>query len=60
MPYSPEELLAMGQQEWNRAVAFEAFEKKRNRNVPPLKLASNTDSWIKDAAARELLIPPIS
>jgi hypothetical protein len=56
MPYSPEELLAMGQQEWNRAVAFEAFEKERNRNVPPLKLASNTDSWIKDAATKELLI----
>ena len=56
MPYSPEELLAMGQQEWNRAVAFEAFEKERNRNVPPLKLASNTDIWIKDAAAKEFLI----
>ena len=56
IPYSPEELLAMGQQEWNRAVAFEAFEKERNRNVPPLKLASNTGSWIKDAAAKELLI----
>jgi len=56
MPYSPEELLAMGQQEWNRAVAFEAFEKERNRNVPPLKLASNTDSWIKEAAGKELEI----
>src|SRR5437764_11674173 len=56
IPYSPEEFLAMGQQEWNRAVAFEAFEKERNRNVPPLKLASNTDSWIKDEAAKELLI----
>jgi uncharacterized protein (DUF885 family) len=28
MPFTPEELLAMGQQEWNRAVAFETFEKK--------------------------------
>jgi len=56
IPYSPEELLAMGQQEWNRAVAFEAFEKERNGNVPPLKLASNTDTWIKDAGAKELLI----
>ncbi len=46
----------MGQQEWNRAVAFEAFEKERNRNVPPLKLASNTDSWIKEAAGKELEI----
>jgi hypothetical protein len=56
IPYSPEDLLAMGQQEWNRAVAFEAFEKERNRNVPPLKLAANTDSWTKTAAAKELLI----
>ena len=56
IPYSPEELLAMGRQEWDRAAAFEAFEKERNRNVPPLKLAANTDSWIREAAAKELLI----
>jgi Bacterial protein of unknown function (DUF885) len=56
MPYSPEDLLAMGQQEWDRAVAFEAFEKERNGNVPPLELALNTDRWIKDAAAKELEI----
>jgi len=31
MPFTPEELLAMGRQEWNRAVAFEACEKNRNR-----------------------------
>src|SRR5437868_2617766 len=43
IPYSPEELLAMGKQEWNRAVAFEAFEKNRNKNVPPLKIADNVD-----------------
>jgi uncharacterized protein (DUF885 family) len=56
MPYSPEELLAMGQQEWNRAVAFEAYEKNRNKDVPPLKIADNIDNWIKDAAAKELSI----
>jgi hypothetical protein len=56
MPYSPEELLAMGKQEWNRAVAFEAFEKNRNKNVPPLKIAANLDDWIKDAAGKELQI----
>src|SRR6266498_365554 len=55
-PYSPEELLAMGRQEWNRAVAFEAFEKNRNKDVPPLKFADNIDNWIKDAAAKELSI----
>jgi uncharacterized protein (DUF885 family) len=56
MPYSPEDLLAMGRQEWNRAVAFEVFEKNRNKDVPPLKVASNIDAWIKDAAQKELQI----
>src|SRR4029453_9167443 len=56
IPYSPEELLAMGRQEWNRAVAFEAFEKNRNKNVSPLKIADNIDDWIKDAAAKELQV----
>ena len=53
IPYSPEELLAMGRQEWNRAVAFEAYEKNRNKDVPPLKIADNIDKWIADAAAKE-------
>jgi len=52
-PYSPEQILAMGQQEWNRAVAFESYEIERNKNVPPLQLAKDIDSWIKDAAAKE-------
>src|SRR5881398_510138 len=56
MPFSPEELLAMGKQEWNRAVAFEAYEKNRNKDVPPLKIADNIDNWIRDAAAKELSI----
>jgi uncharacterized protein (DUF885 family) len=56
LPYSPEELLAMGRQEWNRAVAFEAFEKNRNKDVPALKIAANMDDWIKDAAEKESAI----
>jgi uncharacterized protein (DUF885 family) len=56
LPYSPEELLAMGRQEWNRAVAFESYERERNRDVPPLTLAKDSESWIKDAAAKELSI----
>jgi len=56
MPFTPEELLAMGRQEWNRAVAFEAFEKNRNKDVPPLKLANSVDNWIRDAAGKELSI----
>ena len=56
MPFIPEELLAMARQEWNRAVAFETFEKNRNKDVPPLKIASDINSWIKDAAEKELQI----
>ena len=56
MPFTPEELLAMGKQEWNRAVAFEAYEKNRNKDVPPLKIATDINSWIKDAAEKELQI----
>ncbi|MDB6147664.1 MAG: hypothetical protein JWO45_1328 [Spartobacteria bacterium] len=56
LPYSPEDLLAMGQQEWDRAVAFEAFEAERNRSVPPLKLADNIERWGKDAAVKEMAI----
>src|SRR5256714_13113193 len=53
MPYSPEELLAMGRQEWSRAVSFEAYETNRNKKVPPLKIADNIDNWIKEAAEKE-------
>ncbi len=56
MPYSPEDLLGMGRQEWNRAVAFEAYEKNRNKDVPPLPLAKDIESWGKDTAAGELSI----
>jgi uncharacterized protein (DUF885 family) len=56
MPFTPEELLAMGRQEWNRAIAFEAYEKNRNKDVPPLKIATDINSWIKDAAEKELQI----
>ena len=56
LPYSPEELLAMGNQEWNRAVAFETYEKNRNVDVPPLELAKDIPSWIKSAAIKELAI----
>ena len=56
MPFTPEELLAMGQQEWNRAVAFETFEKNRNQDGPSLKIAADVNSWINDAAEKETQI----
>ncbi len=56
LPYPPEQLLAAGRQEWDRAVAFETFEIQRNRDIPPAKLAENIDEWVKDADAKELSI----
>ncbi len=41
IPYSPEQLLAMGRQEWERAVTFEAYEKNRNAKLPQLALAKD-------------------
>jgi hypothetical protein len=56
LPYSPEQLLAMGRQEWDRAVTFEAFERQRNSALPSLSLAKDIVGWQKDAAAKELAI----
>ena len=56
LPYPPEQLLAAGRQEWDRAVAFETFEIQRNRDLPPLKLAESIPEWIKDADAKELSV----
>ncbi len=41
IPYSPEQLRAMGRQEWERAVTFEAYEKNRNAKLPELALAKD-------------------
>jgi uncharacterized protein (DUF885 family) len=46
IPYSPEELVAQAEQEWRRAVAFEALEQNRNHSVPPLVMASTLDEFI--------------
>jgi len=46
MPYTPEELISAGEQEWHRAVAFESLETSRNRSVPPLQMATDLDTFI--------------
>ena len=56
LPYSPEELLLMARQEFERAVAFEGYEQNANKDIPPLKPAENVDAWIKDAAEKELAV----
>ncbi|MCI0490756.1 MAG: DUF885 domain-containing protein [Blastocatellia bacterium] len=46
MPFAPEHLLEMGRQEWDRSVAFEAFEKNRNRRLPELAIFPNQETQI--------------
>ena len=43
IPYNPEELLIMGKQEWDRSVAFDLYEKQRNKNLPELKIFSSAE-----------------
>ncbi len=46
IPYMPERLVEMGRQEWERAVAFEAYEKNRNQGLPELDLPPDTTAQI--------------
>ena len=56
LPYTPEQLLEMSNQEWSRTVAFETYEEARDRDAPPLRIARDTDAWISRAAADERAI----
>ncbi len=53
VPLSPEQVAAAGQQELDRAVAFEALERQRNRYLPPLTLPANQAEQIARAATGE-------
>jgi hypothetical protein len=56
VPFTPDELLAMGRQEWERAVAFEALEQGRNRALPPLPLFADQQTQIVASAFQEQAI----
>lgn len=60
MPYTSEELVTRAEQEFRRAVAFEALEANRNRSVPPLIMAPTLEEFIthnrkSEAEVREFL-----
>jgi uncharacterized protein (DUF885 family) len=60
VPYTPEELVARAEQEFRRAVAFEALEVNRNRSVPPLVMTPTLKEFItrnrtSEAEVREFL-----
>lgn len=53
-PYSPEELLVMGRQEWARSVLFEELERNRNVGVPELPIGTSIEAVIRKLDSDEL------
>ena len=47
MPYMPEQLLTMSRQEWDRTVAFEAYEEARNTGLPPMPIFTSQQAQIE-------------
>jgi uncharacterized protein (DUF885 family) len=47
MPFTPEQLICMSAQEWERSVAFETFEQVRNADLPELPLFPDQASQMK-------------
>ncbi|HWC76794.1 MAG TPA: DUF885 family protein [Blastocatellia bacterium] len=41
MPFTPEQLLVMGRQEWERSIAFEALAQERAKGLPELEIVSD-------------------
>jgi uncharacterized protein (DUF885 family) len=56
VPFDPDELLAMGRQEWERAVAFEALEQQRNRSLPAMPIFPDQAAQIAKSANDEAAI----
>ena len=56
IPYTPEQLLEISRQEWERAVTFEQIEKQRNQGLPELKIAASIDEQIRTTEREELEI----
>jgi len=53
IPYTPGELLAQGQQAWNRSVAWDVIEKNRNRNLHEMPLFKSADQQIQASSLKE-------
>ena len=53
IPYTPEQLLAMSQQEWNRSVAFETYQQARLAGAPPAPLFPSAEAQIQAEKAAE-------
>ena len=56
LPYTPEQLLAISRQEWERTVAFEQYEQHRNQGLPELRPAATVEEQIQKTTQDELAI----
>lgn len=56
LPYSPEQILAMGKQEWARTVASQNYEEHRNAHLAPLALFKDQAEQVRREKADELSI----
>jgi uncharacterized protein (DUF885 family) len=56
LPFTPEQLLAMGRQEWARSVASQTYEEHRDMGAPPLPLFSNETDQIAREEKDELAV----
>ncbi len=61
LPYTPEQLLPISRQEWDRSVSFEQYEKQRNdawskHGLPELRPAASLQNEINRAKHDELAI----
>ena len=46
LPYTPEQLLAMARQDFDRVLAFEVYERQRDIGAPELKMAGSTEEEV--------------
>ncbi|PYX07614.1 MAG: DUF885 domain-containing protein [Acidobacteria bacterium] len=56
LPFSPEELLEMGKQEWARSVASQVYEEHRNRGIPQLRFFKDEAEQIAHEGDDELAV----
>ncbi len=53
IPYTPGELLAQGQQAWNRSVTWDVIEKNRNRDLHEMPLFKSADRQVQASFLKE-------
>ena len=53
IPSTADELLAQGQQAWNRSVAWDVLEQNRNSSLPQLSVFKNADQQVQASLLKE-------